>query len=204
MNNIKTLLFELAEDTVYSANKIVAEIANKYPKIGDAVVFPINMENESHNVPIFIFKRNKGLQMSGNFYQMVFTVNDSSDYNVKEIISFMFDIFNKYDLKTVGVACIYDNILDNDKIKEFKKRNFLKLGLADDEQFHFNVVKIIDINGTETRCLEGYSTLNTNFVSHFEFNMKKRVNSYLSLEGAISFFEETLKFKEEKVKCTLD
>ena len=34
--------------------------------------------------------------------------------------------------------------------------------------------------------------------------MKKRVNSYLSLEGAISFFEETLKFKEEKVKCTLD
>jgi len=63
------------------------------------------------------------------------------------------------------------------------------------------MIREININEKKTRCLEGYSTLNNEFILHFEFNMKRVDFKILNINYILNFINQCINYKENKKEC---
>ena len=195
------IFLEFEENTIYKASEITNKLTTKYPELGNEIILPINIQDDNRNIPIFIFSQNENFQIHGNCYNLVMHFNGKTHDEIIEIISSIYEIFDNNKNNFIGIACTYQELNNPIKIDEFKKRYFTNLNSIKEDEIHLSLIREIEINDKKTRCLEGYSTLNNEFISHFEFNMKESNFQILGLDYIISFFKQTTKYKEDKKKC---
>lgn len=201
MDDYKQIFLEFEENTMYKPSEVVNKLLNIYPELGNEIILPINMQEESKDVPIFVFSQNSNFQIQGNFYNVIITVNGEYEDKFKEIIEKIFNVFNGFNINFVGIACYYQEHIDNEKKVSFMKKTFNNYDEIQDDEIHLSIIKKVSINDKETRCLEGYSTLNDDFVSHFEFNMKREDFHILDINYITSFVDDSINYKEERIKC---
>lgn len=201
MDDFTQIFLEMEDNTIYKASEITSILLKKYPDLGNEIILPINMQDENKNIPIFVFSQNPNLQIQGNFYNLVLTI--SSEYNDKleKIIKSIFEIFTDKNINFVGIACTFQEHIDNGKIDSFKLNHFTNFETIDNDKIHFSMLREININSKMTRCLEGYSTLDGDFVLHFEFNMKRKDFELLDIDYIMAFLHQSVEYKENKKLC---
>lgn len=107
MDYFTQISLELEDNTVYKASDIVSELVKEYPDLGNEIISPINMQEESKSIPIFVFSQNPDFQIKGNFYNLVLTISDKFNDKLEEIIKSLFRIFEGKKVNFVGIACIF-------------------------------------------------------------------------------------------------
>ena len=201
MDFYKQICLRFENDTIYKVSKITSELLAKYPSLGNEIILPINMQEGKENVPIFIFSQNPDFNINGNFYNLIIRIKNKTYSEIKEIIEYVFSIFKENGNNFVGIALIEQEKIEKEKIPSFKNHFFTNIDTIDNDSIHLSLVREIEINNKKIRCLEGYSTLDNDFVSHFEFNMKKTDFEILDLKYIFSFLEQSLAYKEERERC---
>lgn len=196
------IFLELAEGSVYKSSKICEKLSNRFPEIGNEIVLPINTESRENNTPIFVFSQNSDFQIQGNFYNIIITISNQEKSKVLDVIKYIFEIFeNECDIRSI--ACTFEDVLNINKIIPFKKNHIINIDTIDTDKIHFTMLREINVFGKTTRCLEGYSNINDNFISHFEFNMKLNDFKKLDYKYFEDFYFYVKKYKEGRKSCLL-
>ena len=201
MNSFIQIFLEFEDNTIYKPSKITYKLLQKCPELGNEIILPINMQDDNKSIPVFIFSQNTKINIQGNFYNVKVTIDGNNIEQVKEILKIIFNLFQEEDNNFVGIACTFQEIIDNNKIKEFKNKHFINFNTIEEDKIHFSMIREIDVLGKKTRCLEGYSTTDDEFILHFEFNMKRRDFKIMNFDDIISFIDQAYKYKEEKKQC---
>lgn len=201
MSYFTQVFLELEDNTVYKASEITSELLKEYPNLGNEVILPINMQEKNKGIPIFVFSQNPDFQIQSNFYNLILTVSDKFNDKLDEITKSIFRIFTDKKINFVGIACTFQEPIDNEKMQPFKAKHFVNFDTINDDKIHFSMLREININGRMTRCLEGYSTLDDDFVLHFEFNMKRKDFEPLDINYIMAFLHQSAEYKENKKLC---
>jgi len=201
MDYFKQIFLEFEESTMYKASEITSKLLEKYPDLGNEIILPINMQEDNKNIPIFVFSQNPNFQIQGNFYNVVISVNHQFIDNFNEIIEFVVETFKNNKNNFVGIACTFQEPIEKEKIHSFKKKHFINFDTIENDEVHFSMIREININEKKTRCLEGYSTLNNEFILHFEFNMKRVDFKILNINYILNFINQCINYKENKKEC---
>lgn len=201
MKFFQQIFFELENNTFYKPSNITKQFIEKYPELGNEIILPINMEEEDKSRPFFIFNQNEDFEIQGNFNNVIVTIKSRYDNKLKDILKFVYNVFKEENVNFVGIAYTFEQELDNKKISQFKSNHFINFDTIKSDDLHFSMLREIDILNKKTRCLEGYSTINNNFIIHFEFNMSTIDFKVLDFNYIIQFLNETNDYMENKKVC---
>ena len=198
MDEYIRIILEFEKDTVYSPSKIASKLLELYPELGNEIILPIDMNQEnSVQVPIFIFQQNPDFQITGNFYNIIITVSEKYFKNVENIVNNIFEMFKSIS-DFSALACIFQKALGQNKISEMKNKFLNVSSIQESDNVQINMLRYIEISKISTRCLEGYATTDDNLLSHFEFNMKRDEGRRISYDCFLKFYNECVKYMDER------
>lgn len=201
MKSFKQIFFELENNTFYKPSNITKKFIENFPELGNEIILPINMEEEDKSRPFFIFNQNEDFEIQGNFDNVIVNIGSTYDNRLNDILKFTYDAFKEENVNFVGIACTFEEELDNKIINHFKNNHFINFDTIESDDIHFSMLRKVNILEKETRCLEGYSTINNNFIIHFEFNMKTVDFNVLDFEYIVQFLKEASDYMESKKAC---
>lgn len=196
------IYLELADDSIYKSSEICEKLTSKFPELGNEIILPISQENREENVPIFIFSQNDDFKIQGNFNTITVMVRNIDKEKLFDIIKYIFNIFeNKCNIR--AIACTFEEKLDINKLKSFKEKHITNINTIDTDKIHFTLLREIEVYGKKTRCLEGYSNINNDFVVHFEFNMRLNDFKKIDFKYFTKFYNYIEEYKEGRKSCLL-
>lgn len=197
MNNFKQIILELEKDSIYKPSKVANDLIEKYPELGNEIILPINMGDENdRNIPIFLFQQNENFQINGNFYRIVINLSNNFMDKAIEIVENIYNILT--NIKIVGISCVFQEESDDNKIDMFKNKYF-NLEEINNDEIQLSLIRYISINDeNDVRCLEGYSTIDNTFLSHFEFNTKLINDKEYTFESFEKFYNGICNYKQSR------
>lgn len=174
MNNCEQkILLEFERDTIYKPSEIVSKLLSLFPDLGNEVILPIDMISENNaEIPILFFQQNDLFKISANFHNIQIIVNGKYTDDVESIVKKVFEIFKELKINFVGMSYTFEQEQDKGKI-DLLKEKYLKISEEENlNEIFLSFIRYLEINGFDIRWLEGYSTMNSTFLRHFEFNTK--------------------------------
>lgn len=199
MINYKQILLEFENDTIFKTSSIVSMLLDLYPELGNEVVLPIDMVSEKEaNVPVFYFEQNDNFKIYCNFYNFTLIVAEDYINKIEKIIAEVIDIFNNFNIKFVGMAYTIEQEENKKKIEILKNKFINPYDTRDSDELFLNFVRYFKNSGFEIRCLEGYSTLDNRFLTHFEFNTKVTESTVIDYDSFYNLYKNLNIYLKEK------
>lgn len=196
--NYTQIILELKKDSFYKPSSITKCLSDIFPDLGNELILPINTENEeSENIPIFIFQQNPKFKISGNYFDVTIVAYDEYREKIDNILKHVFKIFEK-EAKFYAIAFTFQEQLDKELINQFENAFFKNNILQKQDEIHLALNRYIKINDKDVQCVEGYSTINNNFISHFEFHFKRSNYDELSYKTVSQLKEKVMNYKKDK------
>ncbi len=196
LNNFIQVTLEFQENTFYNPSYITNKLKEQLPELGNELILPIDSSSESSdNIPFFVFQQNPKFNIWGNFFAVVITLYDEYQAKINEIMKKVFDSFNE-NAKFYACAFTFQEELSNEKISSFKKQYFNTTKICNDK-FHLSFMNNIKIDNKDIKYLEGYSTINSSFISHFEFNLHRKSYKEISYEIIEDLFAKIKNYKDK-------
>ncbi|MDD2410020.1 MAG: hypothetical protein PHD03_04825 [Bacilli bacterium] len=196
-NNQIVLFFE--NGTLYNPAKVASEISEKYKKIGQPIILPIdgNAPKEA-NIPILIFDQNINFWVISNFNNIAITLFEGDISNQSKIIENIFKIFSSY-AKIIRVGYIVTRVLDKKNINTIKDKYFKDVETINSLSFNLAWYNKIQIEKEEVNCWKRYFTDTKAFegvVSLIDINTPEEKQIDINLQYLTKFMKES----EEYIK----
>ena len=196
-NDYIQIILEFSNDTIYRPSDITNYLLKKFPELGNELILPLSEPNNKE-VPIFVFQQNPNFSIFGNFFDVTITVCNNYRDRIKIILQEIFNAF-KDNAIFYAIAFTFEQKLDTSKIELFKKNYFKNGTVPKNEKFHFVLSRNINIDNKDVLCVEGYSTINDNFTSHFEFHFKRSSYKSLSYQKVLELYDSSVEYKNNKI-----